>query len=211
MVAGPGSARDTGTGGKTPLFLKGVVQCIRKAREILYGYLDPIGYARAIGVRVGKECRLISVHFGSEPFLVTLGDHVSAADVSFITHDGGVWVFREESPEVELFGPITVGNNVFLGAGVKVLPGVTIGDNVIVGAGAIVVRDIPSNCVAVGQPARPIRTLSEYWTRNVHKFTHVRSMPLKAKERYLMERFNLCQGERGTRDDIGMRTNESEG
>jgi len=173
------------------LFLNGLIRCVRKAYEIVYGYLDPIGYARSIGVRVGKDCRLFAVHFGSEPFLVTLGDHVSATDVSFITHDGGVWVFREQSPEVELFGPITIGNNVFLGAGVKILPGVVIGDNVIIGAGAIVVKDIPSNCVAVGQPARPIRTLDEYWARNEHRFTYVRSMPLKAKERHLMESFGL--------------------
>jgi acetyltransferase-like isoleucine patch superfamily enzyme len=181
-----------------------LVKCIRKAHEILYSYLDPIGYARSIGVRVGKDCRLIGVHFGSEPFLVTLGDHVSAADVSFITHDGGIWVFRDTSPEVELFGPITVGNNVFLGAGVRVLPGATIGDNVIVGAGAVVVGDIPSNCVAVGLPAKPIRTLKEYWARNAHRLTYVRSMPLKAKREYLMEHFNLSEKQRGMDGDRAM-------
>jgi acetyltransferase-like isoleucine patch superfamily enzyme len=171
-----------------------LIKCIRKTHEILHSYLDPIGYARSIGVRVGKDCRLIGVHFGSEPFLVTLGDHVSAADVSFITHDGGVWVFRDSSPEVELFGPITVGNNVFLGAGVRVLAGVTIGDNVVVGAGALVVSDIPPNCVAVGVPAKAIRTLDEYWAGNAHKLTYVRSMPLKEKKKYLLERFNLTEG-----------------
>jgi acetyltransferase-like isoleucine patch superfamily enzyme len=179
-----------------------LVKCIRKAHEILYSYLDPIGYARSMGVRVGKDCRLIGVHFGSEPFLVTLGDHVSAADVSFITHDGGIWVFRETYPEAELFGPIKVGNNVFLGAGVRVLPGVTIGDNVVIGAGAVVVDDIPSNCVAVGLPAKPIRTLDEYWARNVHKLTYVRSMPLKAKRELLLERFNLAEDRRASGGDF---------
>ena len=172
------------------MFFSGVTKCFRKAHEIVYSYLDPIGYARSIGVRVGKDCRLISVRFGSEPFLITLGDHVSAADVSFITHDGAVWVFRDEYPEAELFGPITVGNNVFLGAGVRILPGVTIGDNVIIGAGAVVVSDIPSDCVAVGLPAKPIRTLSEYWQRHAHQVTHIRSMPLAAKKKYLLDRFD---------------------
>ncbi len=175
------------------MFLNGLIRCVRKAYEIVYNYVDPIGYARSIGARVGKDCRLIGVHFGSEPFLVTLGDHVSAADVSFITHDGGIWVYRDTSPEVELFGPIRVGNNVFLGAGVKVLPGVTIGDNVVIGAGAVVVSDIPANCVAVGLPAKPIRTLDEYWARNIHKLTYVRSMPLKAKREYLLGHFSLSQ------------------
>ena len=52
-----------------------------------------------------------------------LGDHVSATSTSFVTHDGGVWVFRDEWPDADVFGRITVGSNVFLGAGVLVLPG----------------------------------------------------------------------------------------
>ena len=61
---------------------------------------------------------------------------------------------------VESAKPITVGNSVWLGGGVKVLPGVTIGDNVVIGAGSVVVRDIPSNSVAVGNPARVIKTIT---------------------------------------------------
>lgn len=55
--------------------------------------------------------------------------------------------------------PITIGNNVWLGGGAIVLPGVTVGDNSVVGAGAVVTRDIPSNVVAVGNPARVVRAL----------------------------------------------------
>ena len=55
--------------------------------------------------------------------------------------------------------PITVGSDVWFGGGVKVLPGVTIGSNVVIGAGSVVVHDIPSNSVAVGNPARVIKTL----------------------------------------------------
>ena len=55
--------------------------------------------------------------------------------------------------------PITIGDNVWLGGGVIVCPGVTIGDNTVVGAGAVVTRDLPANVVAVGNPARVIRTL----------------------------------------------------
>ena len=56
---------------------------------------------------------------------------------------------------------ITIGNNVWLGAGVIVLPGVTIGDNSVVGAGSIVTKDIPSYSLAVGSPARVVRTLTD--------------------------------------------------
>src|SRR5206468_11673676 len=55
--------------------------------------------------------------------------------------------------------PITIGNNVWLGGGVIILPGVSIGENTVVGAGAVVTKDLPANVVAVGNPARVIRPL----------------------------------------------------
>ena len=61
--------------------------------------------------------------------------------------------------QLEFAKPIRVGSDVWIGGGVRVLPGVTIGDNVVIGAGSVVVHDIPSNSVAVGNPARVIRTL----------------------------------------------------
>lgn len=57
--------------------------------------------------------------------------------------------------------PIEIGNNVWLGAGVIVLPGVTIGENSVVGAGSVVTKDLPANVVAVGSPARLIRNLPD--------------------------------------------------
>ncbi len=57
--------------------------------------------------------------------------------------------------------PVRIGNRVWLGAGVTVCPGVTIGDNCVIGAGSVVTKDIPANSIAVGSPARVIRTLSE--------------------------------------------------
>lgn len=56
--------------------------------------------------------------------------------------------------------PITIGDNVWLGAGVIVLPGVGIGDDSVIGAGSVVTRDIPAGVVAVGNPARVVRTVS---------------------------------------------------
>jgi maltose O-acetyltransferase len=55
--------------------------------------------------------------------------------------------------------PITVADNVWLGGGVILCPGVSIGENTVVGAGAVVVKDLPANVVAVGNPARVVRSL----------------------------------------------------
>ncbi len=65
-------------------------------------------------------------------------------------------VLMSTRPDAE---PITIGDDVWLGGGVIVLPGVTIGENTVVGAGAVVTRDLPANVVAVGNPARVVRTL----------------------------------------------------
>jgi len=62
---------------------------------------------------------------------------------------------------VEIAKPITVGNNVWIGAGTTVLAGVTIGDNSVIGAGSVVTRDIPANVVAFGVPCRVQREITE--------------------------------------------------
>ncbi|MDT3727062.1 sugar O-acetyltransferase [Streptomyces sp. DSM 41972] len=61
--------------------------------------------------------------------------------------------------KLEAARPITIGDNVWIGGGAIVCPGVTIGDNAVIGAGAVVTKDIPANVVAVGNPARPVRSL----------------------------------------------------
>ncbi|HEX4190860.1 MAG TPA: sugar O-acetyltransferase [Marmoricola sp.] len=65
----------------------------------------------------------------------------------------------ERRSKIESAGPIKIGSNVWIGGGAIVLAGVTIGDNAVVGAGSVVTKDVPANSVAVGNPARVIRTV----------------------------------------------------
>lgn len=57
--------------------------------------------------------------------------------------------------------PVKIGSGCWIGGGVIILPGVTIGDGSVIGAGSVVTKDIPANCVAVGNPCRVLRTINE--------------------------------------------------
>jgi tetrahydrodipicolinate N-succinyltransferase len=134
--------------------------------------------------------------FGSEPFLVRIGNHVTiTAGVRFVTHDGGVWVFRADLPDIDVFNPIRVGNNVFIGIGSILLPGTHIGDNCIIGAGSIVTGVIPSNAVAAGVPARVIKTVDQYWESVVPRAMHIRSLSPEHKRSILLRQFGIARSE----------------
>lgn len=68
---------------------------------------------------------------------------------------------KRRNAGLEYAYPITVGDNVWIGGGVQVMPGVTIGHNVVIGGGSVVVKDIPANSIAVGNPCKVIRTITE--------------------------------------------------
>jgi acetyltransferase-like isoleucine patch superfamily enzyme len=121
-------------------------------------------YAKYLDIQIGRGARITgNVTFGSEPYLIEIGDNVTITqEVKFNTHDGGVGVLRQKHPGLNVFGKIIIGNNVFIGAATQIMPGVTVGNNVVIGAGSIVTRDIPDNVVAAGVPARVIKTIEEY-------------------------------------------------
>lgn len=110
------------------------------------------------------------IHIGARTFInygavmldvaeIRIGEDVQVGpNVQFLTPTHPV----EPEPrrqKYEAAKPIRIGDNVWLGGGVIVLPGVTIGENTVVGAGAVVTKDLPANVVAVGNPARVIRQL----------------------------------------------------
>lgn len=115
-------------------------------------------------VNMGKRVRITGIpSFGTEPYLVTIGDDVTLTHgIIFHTHDGGVGIFRHKYPGINLIKPIKVGNNVFIGSNTTILPGVLIGDNVIIGASSVITKNIPDNVVVAGVPAKVIRSLVDY-------------------------------------------------
>lgn len=124
----------------------------------------------------GKHC-----HFGKSVyanFNLTLVDdtHIYVGDYTMfgpnvVLASAGHPILPELREKTYQYNfPIRIGRNCWLGAGVIVLPGVTIGDNTVVGAGSVVTKDIPANVVAVGNPCRVLREISdhdkEYYFKN---------------------------------------------
>ena len=107
--------------------------------------------------------------------------------VKFITHDGGTLIYRQYIPDLEITKPITIGNDVYIGNNVIILPGVTIGSNVVIGAGAIVSHNIPDNSVAVGVPARVIKTADEYFEKIKGESLHLGHLKGQEKDLALMK------------------------
>ncbi len=92
---------------------------------------------------------------------VTFGDHVFLGPNCGFYTAGHPLDAAARNAGVEWARPITVGDNVWIGGGVTVLPGVTIGSNTVIGAGSVVVHDIPAGVVAVGNPCRPVRPVDQ--------------------------------------------------
>lgn len=90
---------------------------------------------------------------------VTFGDNVFVAPNCGFYTAGHPFDVEQRNRGLEYARPITIGNNVWIGAHVCVLPGVTIGDNCVIGAGSVVNRDIPAGTLAAGNPCRVIRKL----------------------------------------------------
>ncbi|MFN5630047.1 MAG: acyltransferase, partial [Bacteroidota bacterium] len=108
------------------------------------------------GFKLGKnsKCTGKNISFGSEPFLIKIGDDVTITPVvKFQSHNGGVALFRKEHKGMNVFGKIKIGNNLFIGEDAMIMYGVSIGNNVVIGARSLVTKDIPENSVAVGPPA----------------------------------------------------------
>lgn len=135
------------------------------------------------------------VEWQTEPWIITLGKNVFITDgVKFITHDGSTLIYRQYTPDLEITKPIVIGDDVFIGNNMILLPGVTVGSNVVIGAGAVVSRDIPDNSLAVGVPARVVKTSDEFYEKLKTESLHLGHLQGKEKDRALRAYYGYENG-----------------
>lgn len=149
---------------------------------------------REQGAKIGENCEIYkNVSFGSEPYLIEIGNNVRISDgVRLTTHDGGVWVLRnyKNKNDADLFSPIKIGNNVHIGINSIIMPGVEIGDNVIIGAGSIVTKNINNNSIVAGVPAKVINDIDNYYKKNKKRLEYTKFMDQNKKKEYLLKKYN---------------------
>jgi acetyltransferase-like isoleucine patch superfamily enzyme len=172
-----------------------IVKIFKFPFNFIWAKISPVSYAKKIGVCMNGDVTIYGSSysmFSSEPFLVTLGDNVFISlDTNFVCHDGSTLPFRKDNPTLEIAGKITVGNNVFIGMKVIILPNVTIGNNCIIAAGSVVTKDIPDNVVAGGNPAKPIRNIDEYLVKIKSKSLGFGHLKGKEKEKAYKKHFKI--------------------
>jgi acetyltransferase-like isoleucine patch superfamily enzyme len=157
--------------------------------------MNPIKYAKKKGVIMGKNVVFYSMKFGmfgSEPWLITLGSNVYiTAECKFLTHDGGTLILRNEVPDLELTFPIEIGNDVYIGNRVTVLPGTKVGNRCIVGACALLRGTYPDNSVIAGVPAKVIGTVDDYLEKSKSKSLHLGHLKGEEKVKELKKIYNI--------------------
>ena len=141
------------------------------------------------GLKMGKDCHVMGecIIDPGHCWLIEIGDRVTLAPrVHILAHDAST----KRPLGYTLIGKVTIGNDVFIGAGTIVLPNTHIGNNVIIGAGAIVTKDIPDNSVAVGVPAKVIKTTGEYLEKIKSESLHLGHLKGQSKDKALMEYYH---------------------
>ncbi|RGZ00879.1 sugar O-acetyltransferase [Clostridium sp. AM58-1XD] len=102
---------------------------------------------------------------------ITFGSNVFIAPNCGFYAAGHPLDAEQRNQGLEIARPITIGNNVWIGGNVVVVPGVTIGDDTVIGAGSVVTKDIPSGVIAAGSPCRVIRKITEEDKKKYHTRT----------------------------------------
>lgn len=176
------TSAQTKCGGEVHLKMHELSQrALRLTADINGSYHEPAELRRLMGQLIGQE---LDESFGLfPPFYTDCGINIHIGRGVFINagckfqDQGGIWIgsgalighntviatlnhgcLPQERHDL-IPKPVHIGKNVWIGSNSTILPGVTIGDNAIIGAGSVVTKDIPENMIAVGCPARVIRSI----------------------------------------------------
>lgn len=176
--------------------MKKIKRIFRKIYGRIYARVNRFGYLKWIGLNFGEDLHVYGSPikmFGTEPWCITLGNHVHITDeVRFITHDGGTLLFRHIVPDLEITKPITVGDYVYIGVRSIILPGVNIGNNCIIAAGSVVTKDVPDNTVVGGIPAKVIKSTDAYFEKIQKESLHVGHLKYEEKDKKLRELLGMA-------------------
>lgn len=150
----------------------GIISRIKRSLKLRkYDRFTRAEYLREQGAQIGEGCSIIPTKLGTEPYLVKIGNRVTiASGVIFITHDGGCWIFREEIPDIQVFGPIIIEDNCVIGQNAILFPNIRIGRNSVVGAGSVVISDVPPDSIVMGVPARPLGSIAKYKEKCIERW-----------------------------------------
>lgn len=145
--------------------------CDREGQlRLLKGLLGHIGDDEAVFLQpfycdLGKQIRVGKRFFANYNLTILDEAAVTFGDNCFVGPNVSIYTAchstdpQERNSRKEWALPVTIGDNVWIGGSVTILPGVTIGSGTTIGAGSVVVKDIPANCVAVGNPCRVVKWL----------------------------------------------------
>lgn len=161
------------------------------------GHKIIIQYYRKLGMTIGGNTHIFSRLISSEPFLISIGSNVTiSTGVSLLTHDASVGPIVGRNVYSDIVGPITIGNNCFVGANSIILPGVRIPDNSIVAAGSVVTKTVVNHLndntlqnegiILEGNPAVYICKTNDFLKKRKGNFLKLHGLSLTDRKSIIM-------------------------
>ena len=148
--------------------IKGIwIRCLSIIAQFTFPAQVTTTIHRMRGVHVGKGSKITRTVIieDSRPDLITIGKNVwVTAGCQLLCHQRDLSQYQVGTPVMDLplkYAPIVIKDGAHIGIGSIIMPGVTIGEGAVIGAGSVVTRDIPPCCVAVGAPAKVIKTFEK--------------------------------------------------
>ena len=135
---------------------------------------------RRRGIHIGENCRMFTNISAREASLITIGSRVTiSSEVEFCTHDNAI--IKAIPGKTDVVGPITIGDDCFIGMRSILMYGVTLGDHCVVGAGSVVTKSFPPRTVLAGNPAKAICTIDEYAKKYQEYALNFKEIPMSER------------------------------